>query len=230
MKLLTVDTSTNACSAALSIDRRVVAEYQANQGPTLSSRLLHCIDIVLQGQGLSTRDLDGFGVAVGPGSFTGLRVGIATVKGLALAADKPVAGFSSLAMLAMNLPWAVHPVCPMFDARKNEIYTGLYTCRDLPASLAADQVVPPAPFLESLIGPVIFTGEGAVRYRDLIVATLGDRALFAPFSANFPRASAAAPLVAGMFERGETTSPGLLVPAYIRLSEAEVARAKTNAA
>lgn len=227
MKLLTIDTSTTACSVALSRDGELAAEYVQNEGRTLSARLLDCIDMLLQGAGLAVGDLDGFGVALGPGSFTGLRVGIATVKGLALATGKPVAGFSSLAMLAMNLPWASHPVCPLFDARKNEVYAGLYDCRDLPLPLLADCVAPPGSFLDRLAGPAIFVGEGAVRYRELILARLGEKALFAPSSAHLPRASAGALLASRAFARGETVPPALLLPAYIRPSEAELAKAKS---
>ena len=224
MKLLTIDTSTTVCSVALSCDGELIAEYLVNQGGTLTSRILGCVDTVLRGVGLTVDDLDGFGVALGPGSFTGLRVGIATVKGLALASGKPVAGFSSLAMLAMNLPWAAHPVCPMFDARKKEVYAGLYECRDLPLALAPDSVVSPEVYLDKITGPVIFIGEGAVRYRALISDCLGEKALFAPFTAHLPRASAGALLVADAFARGETVPLALLLPAYIRPSEAELAK------
>jgi tRNA threonylcarbamoyladenosine biosynthesis protein TsaB len=226
MKLLTIDTSTTVCSVALSNGEETVAEYLVNQGRTLTSRLLDCVDIVLKGAGLTVDDLDGFGVAIGPGSFTGLRVGVATAKGLAMAAGKPIAGFSSLAMLAMNLPWAIHPVCPMFDARKNEVYTGLYGCSNAAVPLVDDRVVPPALFLESLSGPIIFVGEGAVRYRELIVAGMGERAIFAPASANLPRASAGALLAARAFVRGEAVPAAQLLPVYIRASEAELALLK----
>ena len=224
MKLLTLDTSTTACSAALSIDGELTAEYLAGQGRTLSSRLLDIVDLLLRGAGLTIVDLDGFGIALGPGSFTGLRVGVATVKGLSLATGKPVAGFSSLAMLAMNLPWAAHPVCPMFDARKNEVYAGLYECRELPRPLIPDAVLSPDKFLERISGPTIFVGEGAVRYRDQIRDRLGEHALFAPTSAHLPRASAGAILADDAFARGETVPLPLLLPVYIRLSEAELAR------
>jgi tRNA threonylcarbamoyladenosine biosynthesis protein TsaB len=228
LKLLTIDTSTTACSVAVSCNGELVAEYLVSQGKTLTSRILSCVDTILRGAGLAVDDLDGFGVALGPGAFTGLRVGIATVKGLALATGKPVAGFSSLAMLAMNLPWASHPVCPMFDARKNEVYAGLYDCRGLPAPLVSDCVVSPEAFLDQLTSPAIFIGEGAARYRELIVARLGERALFAPLSANLPRASAGALLAAAAFARGDTVPLALLAPAYIRPSEAELAKIKSR--
>ena len=161
MKLLTIDTSTTSCSVALSIGEKIVSEYQGNNGKTLSSRVLDFVSRVLDEAGVTADELDGIGVAIGPGSFTGLRVGIATAKGLAMATGKQVAGFSSLAMLAMNLPWAAYPVSPMFDARKNEIYCGLYDCQDVPVPLVQDNVVPPARFLQGLEGQVIFVGEGA---------------------------------------------------------------------
>ena len=118
MKILTIDTSTNTCSVALTLDNRLAGEYLLELDRTLTNRLLGCVDLLLSGAGLAVADMDAFAVALGPGAFTGVRVGVATVKGLALAAGKPVVGFSSLAMLAMNLPWSSCQVCPMFDARK----------------------------------------------------------------------------------------------------------------
>lgn len=226
MKLLTIDTSTSTCSVSLTIGEKVVSEYLLNLEKTLASRLIRSVDAVLRGAGLGVTDLDGIGVALGPGSFTGLRVGVATVKGLALAAKKPVAGFSSLAMLAMNLPWAAYPVCPMFDAKKKEIYTAVYTCRELPVPVIADCVISPGDFLESLDGITIFVGEGALVYRDFIVARLGDKALFAPSSAQQPRASQGAVLARRAFARGEIIPLAALVPRYIRVSEAELAKKK----
>jgi tRNA threonylcarbamoyladenosine biosynthesis protein TsaB len=227
LKLLTIDTSTSTCSVALTIDQRLAGEYLLQLERTLTNRLLSCIDTLLSDAGLGTRDMDGFAVALGPGSFTGVRVGVATVKGLALAAGKPVVGFSSLAMLAGNLPWSSCPVCPMFDARKNEVYAGIYRCSNTPQPLQADCVLPPAEFLKSINGRTVFIGEGAVRYRDIITTALGDNALFAPWHVNQPRASAGALLAEELFSRGQTISLAELNPLYIRPSEAELARLHT---
>jgi tRNA threonylcarbamoyladenosine biosynthesis protein TsaB len=226
LKLLTIDTSTSTCSVSLTIGERVVSECLLNLEKTLASRLLRSIDTALGEAGLGVTELDGIGIALGPGSFTGLRVGIATVKGLAFAAKKPVVGFSSLAMLAMNLPWAAYPVCPMFDAKKKEIYTAVYTCRELPEPVIDDCVVSPGDFLGMLEGGTIFVGEGALAYRELIVARLGDKALFAPSSAQLPRASQGAVLARKAFARGEIIPVANLVPRYIRVSEAELAKMK----
>jgi tRNA threonylcarbamoyladenosine biosynthesis protein TsaB len=226
VKLLTIDTSTGACSVALTCDGELVAEYLQCQEKTHAGGLLSFVDTVLRESGQALADLDGFGVALGPGSFTGLRVGVATVKGLALATGKPVAGFSSLAMLAMNIPWAAFPVCPMFDARKQEVYTALYECRDVPKAVVADCVLSPAGFLDRITAATVFVGEGAIRYRGLIEERLGARAYFAPPGSNHPRASRGAFLAEAALCRGETVSLESLAPVYIRPSEAELARAK----
>ena len=226
MKLLTIDTSTTTCSVALSIGERLVSESLINLGKTHASQLLRMADAALCEAGVGVKDLDGIGVSLGPGSFTGLRVGMATVKGLAMAAEKPVYGFSSLAMLAMNLPWADHPVCPMFDAKKKEVYAALYSCSDLPMPLIDDCVVSPDAFLERLDGVTIFVGEGSLAYREKIVARLGEKALFAPPFSHLPRASAGAHLAREACMRGEALSPAALVPRYLRASEAELARLK----
>ncbi len=222
MKILTIDTSTTACSAALTDGEKITAEFLLDTDRTLSKQLINQIDSILRSAGLTVDELDGFGVTVGPGSFTGLRVGIATVKGLAVASDKPVAGFSSLAMLAMNLPWSSYQVCPMLDARKNEVYTGLYRCEGIPAIISADCVTAPADFLDNIAETTVFLGSGAVRYRGTIESRLGKKAVFAPFSCNIPRASAGAVLAYHAFSRGETVPPDQLNPAYIRPSEAEI--------
>jgi tRNA threonylcarbamoyladenosine biosynthesis protein TsaB len=222
LKILTIDTSTTACSAALTDGEKITGEFILDTDRTLSKQLLNQIDFILRSAGMSIDDLDGLGVALGPGSFTGLRVGIATVKGLAVASDKPVAGFSSLAMLAMNLPWSAYQVCPMLDARKNEIYASLYRCEGLPGIISEDCVVSPADFLDNIGETTIFLGSGAVRYRELIESRLGDKAVFAPCYCNQPRASAGAMLAYQAFSRGETMSLALLNPSYIRPSEAEI--------
>ena len=206
----------NACSVAVTTDDHLMAEYMLNVSGRQSTRIMEAVDTVLRHAGMTVEQIDGFGVALGPGSFTGLRVGLATVKGLAMATGKPVAGFSSLAMLAMNVPCTSLPVCPLFDARKKEVYTGLYRWQDGPVSVITDCVVPPASFLERIDEPVIFVGEGAVAYRRLITEHLGDRACFAPFICNQPSAAKGALLAGRAFARGDTIPLHSLAPVYIR--------------
>jgi tRNA threonylcarbamoyladenosine biosynthesis protein TsaB len=175
--------------------------------------------------GLTFKELDGFTVTVGPGAFTGLRVGIATVKGLAYANGKQVAAVSSLAALAMNLSWAAWPVCTLFDARKSEVYAAIYAVSDAPHTLSQEMVITPERLLETISGPTIFIGDGAVRYQELIREQLGPNAYFAAPHLHSPRASSAAALAARIFAADAAVSPAVVSPSYIRPSEAELAKA-----
>ena len=230
MKILTIDTSSNCSSVALSDGTTLLGECILGEDRCKSGRLLHSVSDLLKAAGLSPDALDAFAVSLGPGSFTGVRVGIATVKGLALATGKPALGFSSLAMLAMNLPFGSAQVAPMFDARKNEVYAGLYRTRALPEELLPDAVVAPEEFLAALDAPTLFVGEGAVRYRDLIQATLGELALFPPWHAHLPRAGAGAVIALQAALEGRFTPLALLNPTYLRVSEAEMAKRRRDAA
>lgn len=221
-RILTIDTSTSACSAALTVDGNTAGEFFLDAGKTSSGHLLANIGNLMRDVGLVMDDLDGIGVALGPGSFTGLRVGAATAKGLALASGKPLFGFSSLAMLALNLPYSAYQVCPMLDARKNEIYTALYRCDSLPEAVIGDCVVSPADFLEGITEPTVFVGSGAIRYREMIESKLGGKAVFPPCCCNHPRAAVGAVLVHHAFSKGESVPPAMLNPRYIRPSEAEI--------
>ncbi|MGH7386409.1 MAG: tRNA (adenosine(37)-N6)-threonylcarbamoyltransferase complex dimerization subunit type 1 TsaB, partial [Candidatus Rokuibacteriota bacterium] len=126
MRLLALETATLAGGAALLDDGRLVGEIRLNIALTHSERLMAVVDRLLQDCGGDARSLDALAVSVGPGSFTGLRVGAATAKGLALALEIPVAPVPTLDALAATLPFADAPVCPLLDARKGEVYCCLY--------------------------------------------------------------------------------------------------------
>lgn len=223
MKLLTIDTSSSVCSIAVTDGEQLLGEYLIAGGKGASSRLFNGIDRLMADCGVKMQDLDGFGVAHGPGAFTGLRVGIAAVKGLALATGKPVAGFSSLAMLAMNAPLSDLPVCALYDARKGEVYAGLYsTVAGIPQSIRPDAVVAPESIAEWLDGPAILLGDGALRYRDSLAELCGDRARFASSHLHLPRASHGAIIALSALSRGVRVPPAGLLPLYLRLSEAEL--------
>jgi tRNA threonylcarbamoyladenosine biosynthesis protein TsaB len=175
-------------------------------------------------------EVDGFGVTQGPGAFTGLRVGIAAVKGLAMATGKPIAGFSSLAMLAMNIPLSGLPVCTLLDARKNEVYAGLYSTRcGNPAALRLDMVISPCELTEWIKEPTILVGDGVLRYREQLLEMLGGNAIFAPSHSHLPRASNGAMITLAALQRGDSISPSALLPIYLRLSEAEIAKKQLHA-
>ncbi|MBI2353546.1 MAG: tRNA (adenosine(37)-N6)-threonylcarbamoyltransferase complex dimerization subunit type 1 TsaB [Deltaproteobacteria bacterium] len=232
MNILCIDTSTSLASVALAVEERIVAESLFACERTLSARLVPEIERLLASVGVAIADIDLFACAIGPGSFTGVRAGVATVQGLALATGRPCAGFSTLALLAMNFPMAAHPVCTLLDARKSEVYAALYDTSPLiPAPIVADCVMPPERLLalvrEATERPVIFAGEGALRYREPISTAMGERAIFAPFPHHAGRAANGTLLAMEVCRTAKTVAPADLLPVYIRPSEAELARKKS---
>ena len=230
VNILAIDTSTSMASVAINIEERIAAEATFSTDRTLSARLIPEIERLLALAGVAVADIDLFAASTGPGSFTGVRGGVATVQGLALAGGKPCVGFSSLTLLAMNFPLAAHPVCALLDARKSEVYAAAFDCSTtIPTTQISDCVLPPERFLELLRAttskPVIFCGDGAVRYRDLIAEHMGRQAVFAPFPLNTAHASNAALLARHAFQNGESLAPSRLLPTYLRASEAEIHRA-----
>jgi len=226
--LLAVDTSTPAGSIAISRGETLVGELFLDlKAANHTDRLLHSISQLLSDCAMSIQDVTAFGVVVGPGSFTGLRVGLATVKGLAMATGKPVVGVTSLSVLAASVPFARYPVCVMVDARKQEVYSELFSCeKGRPQSIGPAVVADPEKVVSNLESPTLFVGNGAVLYRSLITKNLGARAHFAPWTFTAPRASLAADLLLEAYRQGEVIPLESLAPLYIRLSEAEIAWAK----
>ena len=231
MNILALDTSTAQASVAIVNDEKLLAESIFHADRCLSARLVPEIERLLAVCGLTIDDIDLFAAANGPGSFTGIRAGVATVQGLALATGKPCAGFSTLTMLAMNFPLASLPVCAMLDARKSEVYAGLYDCSAAaPSAIIADSVLPPDKLFERLAekctSAIIFAGEGARRYAGMIIGCLGDRAVFPHLPHHAGHAANGAMLARESFRNGSFLSPAELLPVYIRPSEAELARSK----
>jgi tRNA threonylcarbamoyladenosine biosynthesis protein TsaB len=223
LKLLTIQTATPAGSVALTIGERLLGELSLDSRRPHGSWLITGIDRLCRDCGMTVDDLDGFGVTVGPGSFTGLRVGLATVKGLALATGKPVAGVSTLQTLALQAPHTTLPVCALLDARKQEVYAGIFAWRDgWPQPLGPERVLPPERLLAGLTSEVLFVGDGAGVYRTLIARQLGGRAHFLPAAYGLPRAAHAALLALRAFAQGDAGSAASINPVYIRPSEAEL--------
>lgn len=224
MRILGIETSTKTGSVAVVSDDCVIAQYSLNIELTHSERLMATVDRVLKDTGLGIADLDGFAVAVGPGSFTGLRIGISAVKGLAFATGKPVAAVPTLQALAWNLPFAEYPVCPLLDARKKEVYAALYKNEDsAPVLMMPEMVVSLSQLAAGVTGTTVFTGEGSHIYRAEIEKIFSKRALFAPRSAILPSAAAVAEIGLEMLRGGNQADPDALTPKYIRRPEAEVA-------
>ncbi|MBN2428980.1 MAG: tRNA (adenosine(37)-N6)-threonylcarbamoyltransferase complex dimerization subunit type 1 TsaB [Deltaproteobacteria bacterium] len=220
---MAIDTATPSSSVAVFHEDRLEGEVVLNISRHHTETLMGSIEYLLQSLSLDIHDMDFFAAVVGPGSFTGLRVGVATVKGLALAAGRPTVGVSALQMLAMQLPFCRLPVCAMLDARKKEVYAGLFDCAgEFPQLLHEEVVRPPERILAELDADTVFIGTGAEVYGELIKEVLGDQALFVPAFLNCPRASHAAVLALRDFKRGRAIPPEKLIPHYIRPSEAEI--------
>jgi tRNA threonylcarbamoyladenosine biosynthesis protein TsaB len=218
MRVLAVETSTLSGGAALLDGERVVGEYTLDVRVTHSERLMAAIDQLLSDTGWTARDLEGLAVTVGPGSFTGLRVGLSTVKGLALALAIPIAAVPTLDAMAAMLPYAALPVCPVLDARKREVYASLYRWDGLGMRRHWDYLaIGPDDLARRLDEPVIVVGDAA-------------ETISSPFAHRVePPRRGPAPAVVGALGRarlalGDTVLASELVPIYLRPSEAELER------
>ncbi|RJP86247.1 MAG: tRNA (adenosine(37)-N6)-threonylcarbamoyltransferase complex dimerization subunit type 1 TsaB [Desulfobacteraceae bacterium] len=222
MRILAVDTASRTCSVAVLEDDSVMAEFTANHRDTHSRFLMQMIDDVLAVSRFTITDMDGFALTTGPGSFTGLRIGLSAVKGLAVGADKPVVGVSSLEALAFPFSYAHQLICPLMDARRHEVYTACY--RGGSSSLIVHtppQVTTPEKAVSDIKEPCIFVGDGAVAYRDRIMDIMGGQAFFADSTHHQIRASVVAAIAMHRFKSGDTDDASAMTPCYIRKSDAE---------
>jgi len=223
VKVIGIDTSTMTGSIGLVDEDRPVAQYSLKIDVTHSERLMEAVDIVLQGARSKLEEIDGFAVSIGPGSFTGLRIGLGTVKGLCMATGKPASAVSTLEALASNMPFCRYLLCPILDARKKEVYAALFKYREdgCMIRLTDDRVVSPESLIGQIREPVVFLGDGVDVYKDFLKGRLGDNAYFAPMNAMLPSGISVARIGLSKLERGEIIS-GAEVPVYIRRSEAEL--------
>lgn len=223
MKILALDTATDSCSVAATEDGRVAAELTIRKNQTHSRHLMELVDSVLQIAGFGAADLDGLAVSIGPGSFTGLRIGISTIKGLAHALDKPVVGVSTLEALARQCSQTSFLICPMLDARKGEVYTATYRFdADELVQQTTARAMQPEALTDHIKSPCLFIGTGARLYRQTIVAAAGNLAHFVSGGQNTIRASSVAFLSMPRFEAKDTDEIANLIPHYIRKSDAEL--------
>lgn len=214
---LAVDTATEACSVALSQDGTVLERFEPMQREH-TQRLLPMIEAVLAEAGTSVARLDGICCGIGPGSFAGLRIGLGVVKGLALARDLPVAGVSSLAMLAQGaFRRGAEQVAAVIDARMSEVYFGAYgrDSRGLAASLLADRVCAPDQTPQLPGGRWAAVGTGWGRYEAVLRVRVGMPPEWID-AAALPRAGAALALGVPVLEAGQGQSADVLAPAYLR--------------
>ena len=223
MKALAIETATMAGSIAVIEDDTLIGEVRINVKIAHSERVMTSVKWLLTASNLSINDIDAFAVSIGPGSFTGLRIGLSTAKGLSYAAKKPIVAVPTLDAFARRLRFPAYPVCPMLDARKNEVYAGLYKWDDDKYSkIIPETAIAPADLLRDIKGRTIFMGEGAKIYRELIIEKLRSDALFASPSDMIPSAASVAEIALEKLKEGITADPASLVPFYLRRAEAEI--------
>lgn len=228
MKILGLDSSGLVAGVALVEDEVLVAEYGTNYKKTHSQTLLPMLDQLRRMVELDLDSLDAIAVASGPGSFTGLRIGSATAKGLGMALGKPLVEVPTLEGLAWNLCLWEGVVCPLMDARRNQVYGAVYEFKQeeglLPHGLIPQMPVEIGRLMEmvnSLGRRVVFLGDGAAVYQEVIREKCTVPYCFAPPGSNRQRAASVAALGALYFSQGRTVSAAEHRPEYLRKSQAE---------
>ena len=221
MTVLAIDTSSAACSAALSRDGKILGENLINARLTHSQTILPAVEELLEREDLRVSDVDLFAVVAGPGSFTGVRIGVCAVKALCLAADRPCARIDALEAIAEGTSFEGF-ISPILDARRGQVYTALFERKGGRLNrLTEDRALPLTEWIGELgdRDRVYFTGDGLNTYENDLMAAMGERALIAPMQIRLLRASAACFLAE---RRPEThMDAALLTPLYLRLPQAE---------
>jgi|UniRef100_A0A7C3WQD2 tRNA threonylcarbamoyladenosine biosynthesis protein TsaB len=217
MLLLAVDTATDQGSLALVEEDRVLGEFSLSAAGSYLKFLLPGIETLLTQTGRRLEEVEALAVSQGPGNFTGLRIGLATVQGLAWALNIPVAAVSTLEVLAAQLPFHPHPVGVLIDAKRREVYLGRYLCpEDQPQALEAPERLPLEALAARLSPPLTLTGPGLSAYEQFLRAELGPDVHFAPPEKRFPLASTLARLARGRLTEGKAVPPQALLPLYLR--------------
>jgi len=247
MTILAMDTSCNACTAAIVADDKMVAQTVVNNKRTHSEKLMPMIETMFAAAEISLSEIDVIAVANGPGSFTGVRIGVATAQGLAHSLGIPCISVSTLEALAGNVFGTSGIICPILNARREQVYTSIFSnCRPPRESaelavgkfpecpfgqhgsgfrrITQDSAMPLAELLERLRDEesVMFLGDGIFEFREEIEAKLGERAKFAPPHLNMNLAgSVAARAMEFIRNGGEISVDNVVIPNYLRLSQAE---------
>lgn len=230
MKILAIDSSGLVASIAIIEEDTMVAEYTMNYKKTHSQTLLPMLEQAAEMIELDNSTLDAIAVAAGPGSFTGLRIGSATAKGLGLALDIPIIPVPTTDALAYNLYGTDKLICPIMDARRNQVYTGIYECSTQGLITIQEQcavmIDSVAKRLNKLGREVIFLGDGVPVFREQLMKVMQVPYTFAPAHLNRQRAGAVGCLGIELYKQGKYESADAHQPVYLRLSQAERERAE----
>jgi tRNA threonylcarbamoyladenosine biosynthesis protein TsaB len=224
MRILGMDTSTLMTTVAITDDQRLLGEYSLSVDMSHSEMLVPMIKSALDGLKIDIEDIDLYTISIGPGSFTGLRIALATAKGFAIANNKPIIGVSTLEALAYNIFSECH-IVPMIDARRDRVFSGIYkweeNCLKVVKQDDALDIVEYCNYLNKNYDKLYVNGNGSIAYRDIIDEILGDKAIFAPFNLNYIRASSICEIAYERFKDGLIDDVDNLKPVYLRESQAE---------
>ncbi len=233
MKILGIDSSGMVASVAIVQDDVLIAEYTMNHKRTHSETLLPMIDEIVKTSETKLEELDAIAIAAGPGSFTGLRIGAATAKGLAMSIDKPIIPVKTCEGLAFNLQGAEGLICPIMDARRNQVYTGIY--RGVKEVIMDQQPMDIHELIEIINNlsedkktQVTFLGDGVPIYFDTIVSEIKIPCSMAPASMNRQRAASIAAYGLLLYREGKYIDADDFAPEYLRKSQAERVRSEKN--
>ena len=225
MKILGLDSSGIVASVAIVEDENLIAEYTVNYKKTHSQTLLPMLDELVKMTELDLDTIDAIAVAAGPGSFTGLRIGSATAKGLGLALKKPLVEIPTVDALAYNLYSSQYVICPIMDARRGQVYTGIYKFEETEMKTIKPQCIMMIDELikelDTIKESVMFLGDGVDVHKQLIDDIMDTKHYYAPASMNRHKASTLGTIAEIYYKNGKTETAKEHKPEYLRLSQAE---------
>jgi tRNA threonylcarbamoyladenosine biosynthesis protein TsaB len=217
MLLLAVDTATETGSLALVAADRVLLEYALESPNAFLTCLMPGVAAILRNAGREVADLDAVAVSTGPGNFTGLRIGLATAKTLAWSLQCPLVPVPTLEVLAAQFPFHPYPVGVVMDAKRGEVFWGLFRCaEDWPQVLEGPLRLPVEELPARLAAPLLLTGPGLEIHREALGSRLSPEIVWAPPAMRRPRASTLARLARHRLEAGLSANPAQLIPTYLR--------------
>lgn len=224
MMVLSLDSATEAATCAVLNDGRLLGEITINNEKQHSVILMNVIDTLLKMLKLDISDIDGFVVSKGPGSFTGLRIGVSVIKGLSMGTGKPFVSVSTIEALAYNMAYTSGIVCPILDALRGNVYTCTYKySKDNLVALSELEIISLEDLLiklSSMEQPVCFLGDGVEKYKEMIISRLPN-SIFAPKNLNIARSSSLGEIGLEKLQQGECENLYTFAPIYLRKSQAE---------
>ncbi|MBC7086937.1 MAG: tRNA (adenosine(37)-N6)-threonylcarbamoyltransferase complex dimerization subunit type 1 TsaB [Tissierellales bacterium] len=224
MKILGMDTSTLMTTVAITEDKKLLGEYSLSVDMSHSEMLVPMIKNVLDSLKIKIEDIDLYAISIGPGSFTGLRIALATAKGFALAQKKPVIGVSTLEVLAYNVCSKSY-IVPMLDARKDRVFSGIYKWEENKLVVIkpddALEIEEYCKYLNKNYDKLYVNGNGSITYKAIIEKILGEKVTFTPYNLNYIRASSICEIAYDRFKEGLIDDVDNLKPVYLRESQAE---------